>query len=76
MFFQQAIDLLHPPVPQNAASRVKALVRKGTAFCQLELYVEGKGTIFSILYRARNHSVLYVRRKTYFFMGLFFMEVV
>lgn len=37
----KAIDLLHPPVPQNAASRVKALVRKGTAFCQLELYVEG-----------------------------------
>lgn len=37
----KAIDLLHPPVPQNAASRLKALVRKGTAFCQLELYVEG-----------------------------------
>ncbi|XP_063435199.1 dynein axonemal assembly factor 4-like [Mytilus trossulus] len=37
----KAIDLLHPPVPQNAASRLKAMVRKGTAFCQLELYVEG-----------------------------------
>lgn len=37
----KAIDLLHPPVPQNASSRVKALVRKGTAFCELEMYVEG-----------------------------------
>ena len=37
----QAMDLLSPPVPQNAASRLKALVRRGTAFCQLEMYVEG-----------------------------------
>ncbi|OWF47556.1 dyslexia susceptibility 1 candidate gene 1 protein homolog [Mizuhopecten yessoensis] len=37
----KAMDLLLPPVPQNAASRVKALVRKGTAFCELEMYVEG-----------------------------------
>lgn len=37
----KAIDLLHPPVPQNAASRCKAFVRRGTAFCELEMYVEG-----------------------------------
>lgn len=37
----KAMDLLSPPVPQNAASRLKALVRRGTAFCQLEMYVEG-----------------------------------
>ncbi|XP_060067258.1 dynein axonemal assembly factor 4-like [Ylistrum balloti] len=37
----KAMDLLEPPVPQNAASRVKALIRKGTAFCELEMYVEG-----------------------------------
>ncbi|XP_046545728.1 dynein axonemal assembly factor 4-like isoform X2 [Haliotis rubra] len=37
----KAMDLLHPPVPQNAASRCKALVRRGTAFCQLEMYIEG-----------------------------------
>ncbi|CAH1800547.1 unnamed protein product [Owenia fusiformis] len=36
-----ALDLLTPPVPQNAAARVKAHTRRGTAFCQLELYVEG-----------------------------------
>ncbi|XP_046357216.2 dynein axonemal assembly factor 4-like [Haliotis rufescens] len=37
----KALDLLHPPVPQNAASRCRALVRRGTAFCQLEMYIEG-----------------------------------
>ncbi|GFN83463.1 dyslexia susceptibility 1 candidate gene 1 protein homolog [Plakobranchus ocellatus] len=37
----KAMDLLFPAVPQNASSRCKALVRRGTAFCQLELYVEG-----------------------------------
>ncbi|XP_025077468.1 dynein assembly factor 4, axonemal-like [Pomacea canaliculata] len=39
----KALDLLHPPVPQNAPSRCKALVRRGTAFCELEMYVEGLG---------------------------------
>ncbi|XP_048734697.1 dynein axonemal assembly factor 4-like [Ostrea edulis] len=37
----KAMDLLSPPVPQNASSRCKALVRRGTAFCELEMYVEG-----------------------------------
>lgn len=37
----KAMDLLIPPVPQNAASRLKALVRRGTAFCELEMYIEG-----------------------------------
>nr|XP_033775636.1 dynein assembly factor 4, axonemal isoform X2 [Geotrypetes seraphini] len=37
----KALDLLTPPVPDNADSRVKAHVRRGAAFCELELYVEG-----------------------------------
>uniref|UniRef100_A0A4W3GGK3 Dynein axonemal assembly factor 4 n=1 Tax=Callorhinchus milii TaxID=7868 RepID=A0A4W3GGK3_CALMI len=37
----KALDLLTPPVPDNADTRVKAHVRRGTAFCELEMYVEG-----------------------------------
>ncbi|XP_041366391.1 dynein assembly factor 4, axonemal-like [Gigantopelta aegis] len=37
----KALELLTPPVPQNANSRCKALVRRGTAFCELEMYIEG-----------------------------------
>ncbi|XP_055517234.1 dynein assembly factor 4, axonemal isoform X2 [Leucoraja erinacea] len=37
----KALDLLTPAVPDNADSRLKAHVRRGTAFCELELYVEG-----------------------------------
>ncbi|KAB5574637.1 hypothetical protein PHYPO_G00211310 [Pangasianodon hypophthalmus] len=37
----QALELLTPAVSDNAAARMKAHVRRGTAFCQLELYVEG-----------------------------------
>ncbi|KAK2181230.1 hypothetical protein NP493_405g02012 [Ridgeia piscesae] len=37
----KALDILKPPVPQNAASRCKAHVRRGTSLVQLELYVEG-----------------------------------
>nr|XP_056721891.1 dynein axonemal assembly factor 4 [Euleptes europaea] len=37
----KALDLLTPPVPDNANARVKAHVRRGTAFCELELYAEG-----------------------------------
>ncbi|KAI0231567.1 Dynein assembly factor 4, axonemal [Lamellibrachia satsuma] len=37
----KALELLKPPVPQNAASRCKAHVRRGTSLAQLELYVEG-----------------------------------
>lgn len=40
--FVKALDLLTPPVSDNASARVKAYVRRGTAFCQLELYAEGK----------------------------------
>lgn len=32
---------MSPPVPNNADSRLKAHVRRGTAFCNLELYAEG-----------------------------------
>ncbi|NXW53472.1 DAAF4 factor, partial [Eurystomus gularis] len=37
----KALELLMPPVPDNENARVKAYVRRGTAFCQLELYTEG-----------------------------------
>ncbi|XP_015264663.1 PREDICTED: dyslexia susceptibility 1 candidate gene 1 protein [Gekko japonicus] len=37
----KALDLLTPPVPDNANARAKAHVRRGTAFCELELYAEG-----------------------------------
>ncbi|ESP00556.1 hypothetical protein LOTGIDRAFT_112670 [Lottia gigantea] len=37
----KALELLTPAVPQNAASRVKAHIRRGTSFCELEMYVEG-----------------------------------
>uniref|UniRef100_A0A3Q3M7B4 Dynein axonemal assembly factor 4 n=1 Tax=Mastacembelus armatus TaxID=205130 RepID=A0A3Q3M7B4_9TELE len=37
----QALDLLTPPVAANGAARVRAHVRRGSAFCQLELYAEG-----------------------------------
>ncbi|XP_009561998.2 dynein axonemal assembly factor 4 [Cuculus canorus] len=37
----KALELLTPPVPDNENARVKAYVRRGTAFCQLELYMEG-----------------------------------
>ncbi|XP_005996227.1 dynein assembly factor 4, axonemal [Latimeria chalumnae] len=37
----KALELLMPPVLNNADSRLKAHVRRGTAFCELELYVEG-----------------------------------
>uniref|UniRef100_A0A3B3W076 Dynein axonemal assembly factor 4 n=1 Tax=Poecilia latipinna TaxID=48699 RepID=A0A3B3W076_9TELE len=37
----KALDLLTPAVSANAAARVRASVRRGSAFCQLELYAEG-----------------------------------
>ncbi|KFO21397.1 dynein assembly factor 4, axonemal [Fukomys damarensis] len=37
----KALALLTPPVADNAAARMKAHVRRGAAFCQLELYAEG-----------------------------------
>ncbi|XP_051239215.1 dynein assembly factor 4, axonemal isoform X3 [Dicentrarchus labrax] len=37
----QALDLLTPPVAANAAARIRAQVRRGSAFCQLQLYAEG-----------------------------------
>ncbi|XP_034031601.1 dynein assembly factor 4, axonemal [Thalassophryne amazonica] len=37
----QALDLLTPPVPTNAAARARVHVRRGAAFCQLQLYTEG-----------------------------------
>ena len=38
----QALELLTPPVPANMMSRVRCHIRRGTAFCELELYVEGE----------------------------------
>ena len=40
-FAFQALDLLSPPVTENASSRLRAHVRRGSAFCELELYAEG-----------------------------------
>lgn len=37
----QALELLTPAVPDNAAARARAHVRRGSAFCQLQLYTEG-----------------------------------
>ncbi|NWW94173.1 DAAF4 factor, partial [Rhynochetos jubatus] len=37
----KALELLTPPLPDNENARLKAYVRRGTAFCQLELYTEG-----------------------------------
>ncbi|XP_018526902.1 dynein axonemal assembly factor 4 isoform X1 [Lates calcarifer] len=37
----QALDLLIPPVAANAAARARASVRRGSAFCRLQLYAEG-----------------------------------
>ncbi|DAA25304.1 dynein axonemal assembly factor 4 isoform X1 [Bos taurus] len=37
----KALEILTPPVADNANARMKAHIRRGTAFCQLELYVEG-----------------------------------
>lgn len=41
---RQALDLLTPPVEANAAARARAHVRRGSAFCQLQLYAEGLST--------------------------------
>ncbi|KAM8860532.1 LOW QUALITY PROTEIN: dynein axonemal assembly factor 4 [Synchiropus picturatus] len=37
----RALDLLTPEVRDNAAARARAHVRRGSAFCQLELFAEG-----------------------------------
>ncbi|XP_075932421.1 dynein axonemal assembly factor 4 [Anarhichas minor] len=37
----KALDLLTPPVAANAAARARVNVRRGSAFCQLQLYAEG-----------------------------------
>ncbi|KAG7504535.1 dynein assembly factor 4, axonemal [Solea senegalensis] len=37
----QALDLLTPHVAANAEARARAHVRRGAAFCELQLYVEG-----------------------------------
>jgi len=36
----KALDLLNPPVEQNAKLRLKSHIRRASAFCNLELYVE------------------------------------
>nr|CAG5865214.1 unnamed protein product [Menidia menidia] len=37
----KALELLTPAVPANAAARARAAVRRGSAFCELQLYAEG-----------------------------------
>ena len=41
LFLIKALELYTPPVVDNASSRLKAHVRRGSAFCELELYAEG-----------------------------------
>ncbi|EUB59877.1 Hsp70-Hsp90 organizing protein 1 [Echinococcus granulosus] len=36
-----ALDLLKPAVPQNLNSRIKAHIRRGVAFCNLQMFKEG-----------------------------------
>ncbi|KAJ8249342.1 hypothetical protein GJAV_G00233760 [Gymnothorax javanicus] len=37
----KALSLLTPAVPDNAAARLRAHLRRGSAFCELQLYTEG-----------------------------------
>lgn len=37
----RALELLTPPVSANATARLRSHVRRGSAFCELELYAEG-----------------------------------
>ena len=37
----RALELLNPPVAQNLHPRIKAHLRRGAAFCNLEMYREG-----------------------------------
>jgi len=46
----QALELLTPPVQQNRDARIKAHIRRGTAFCKLEAYVEGMYCFICIAY--------------------------
>ncbi|ETE68054.1 Dyslexia susceptibility 1 candidate 1-like protein, partial [Ophiophagus hannah] len=39
-YLAAALELLTPPVSNNAKARLKAHLRRGTAFCELELYTE------------------------------------
>lgn len=48
-FSTQALHLLTPPVEANAAARARAHVRRGSAFCQLQLYAEGPNKRWSVL---------------------------
>ncbi|KAL5970901.1 Dynein assembly factor 4 axonemal, partial [Taenia solium] len=41
-----ALDLLKPAVPQNLNSRIKAHVRRGVAFCNLQMLKEGFNVFF------------------------------
>jgi dyslexia susceptibility 1 candidate gene 1 protein len=45
----QALELLVPAVPANAAARARAHVRRGTALCQLDLNVEGTPRSYLII---------------------------
>ncbi|XP_033125192.1 dynein assembly factor 4, axonemal-like [Anneissia japonica] len=37
----KALELLTPPVLANAPARLRSHARRGTAFCEMELYIEG-----------------------------------
>lgn len=61
IFFCKALEILTPPVADNANARMKAYIRRGTAFCQLELYVEGKrwNVLSSRLYSEKKYHCHY-----------------
>uniref|UniRef100_A0A3Q4GQE0 Dynein axonemal assembly factor 4 n=1 Tax=Neolamprologus brichardi TaxID=32507 RepID=A0A3Q4GQE0_NEOBR len=56
----QALDLLTPPVPANAAARVRAFVRRGSAFCELQAYPEGLQDFLAALKIDPNNEALLV----------------
>lgn len=47
--FLQALELLTPSVDANAAARTRAHIRRGSAFCELQLYAEGLNTILDFV---------------------------
>ena len=40
-FYKQALDILTPKVEDNAKQRLRAHIRRGTSFCEMQCFVEG-----------------------------------
>uniref|UniRef100_UPI00358F7CC6 dynein axonemal assembly factor 4-like n=1 Tax=Myxine glutinosa TaxID=7769 RepID=UPI00358F7CC6 len=54
----RALELLVPAVDVNAVARAKAYVRRGTAFCELQLFVEGLQDFEGALKLDRGNAML------------------